>query len=99
MLTRKKYDAMLKLELDPETWSALLGVIVMDPDGWRSRTLNHPPKDWYDPIRLPEFLDRAMPSTVKHEDGDDDFHTALNYRAEDELDWGAASPPCCNSGI
>jgi len=87
MLTRKKYNAMLRLTLKPEAWAALLGVIILDPDGWRSPTQSYLPKDWEAPLELREFLGRALPSTMKMEDGDDDFHTALNYRAEDELGW------------
>ena len=89
MLTRKKYDAMLRLELPPSGWEALMGVTIMDPDGWRTRTQSYEPRPFNDPVRLPEFLGRALPSTLRMEDGDDDFHAALNYRAEDELGWSA----------
>ena len=52
MMTRKKYDALSKILLDPEGWSGVLGVIVTDPDGWRGPTRNYEAKDWYDPIGI-----------------------------------------------
>ena len=82
MMTRKKYDALKKVQLDPEGWSAILGVVVRDPDGWAGRD----PRDWYDPIGIAEFVERCMPSTMSHEDGDTDFYDALNYKSEDDLD-------------
>ena len=85
MMTRKKYDALKKIQLDPEGWSAVLGVIVCDPDGWRGPAQGYGPKDWRDPIGIAEFVARCMPSTMAHEDGDSDFYDALNYKSEDEL--------------
>lgn len=86
MMTRKKYDALKKVQLDPEGWSAILGVVVRDPDGWRSAASGHEPKDWYEPIGIAEFVERCLPSTMAHEDGDMDFYDALNYKSEDDLD-------------
>lgn len=86
MMTRKKYDALKHAQLDPKGWSAVLGVVVHDPDGWRQATANREPKDWYEPIGIAEFIERCLPSTMGHEDGDSDFYDALNYKSEDDLE-------------
>lgn len=86
MMTRKKYNALKNIQLDPEGWSGVLGVIVTDPDGWRGPTRNYEAKDWYDPIGIAEFVERCLPSTMAHEDGDSDFYDALNYKSEDDLE-------------
>ncbi len=93
-MTRKKYDAMLKLELPPSGWEALLGVTIMDPDGWRSRTQSYAPRPFDAALPLPEFVGRALVSTIRVDDGDEDFHAAINYRTEDELGWKGGISAC-----
>lgn len=45
--------------LPPAEWEQVLGVKIIDPDGWRGN------KPWGVPITLTEFQRRAMASTVE----------------------------------
>ena len=80
-MRRKQYSALLKLELRPDEWCAILGVRVLDPDGWRGEN----GRDWADAVGLAEFVRRCWPSTVGSEDGSTDLFDAMNYLAEDGL--------------
>jgi hypothetical protein len=46
----------------PDEWSALLGVTVLDPDGWRRDR-----RPWSEPLTRAEFQTRAFESTVRVE--------------------------------
>lgn len=47
---------------DADEWCALLGVQVLDPDGWDRTNLN---TSWSEPITRDEFLERAARSTIQ----------------------------------
>ena len=83
-MRRKQFLALSKLILTPDEWSAVLGVRVVDPDGWRG----HNGRDWTDPISLREFVKRCWPSTVGSEDGSTDLLDAGNYLAEEDFTSG-----------
>lgn len=46
----------------PDEWSALLGVTVLDPDGWDRTSFA---ESWAEPITLDEFIRRAQVSTCR----------------------------------
>lgn len=48
----------------PKEWQVVTGVVVMDPDGWRSKCGKHEPRDFNDPITQEEFEDRLSISTI-----------------------------------
>lgn len=63
LLERQTAEAASAVQEDlrtPAEWQRELGVVVMDPDGWR------PPqeKSWAEPISRSEFIDRAGVSTT-----------------------------------
>jgi len=47
----------------PDEWCKLLGVQILDPDGWDRRGSKFE-ADWARPIRLAEFRDKAGASTM-----------------------------------
>lgn len=49
----------------PDEWCADLGVTVLDPDGWRTRVDEYPPRPWTDLISRAEFDARFSVSTVR----------------------------------
>lgn len=48
-------------KLKPEEFEKILGVTILDPDGWNRRD----PEDFDRPITIYEFLDKMIPSTVR----------------------------------
>lgn len=44
----------------PEEWCESYGLVVLDPDGWRSPDA----PDWHEPISLAEFWERVARSTT-----------------------------------
>jgi len=44
----------------PETWASILGIAIMDADGWRGDT----EKDFEEKVGLPEFMERLEVSTI-----------------------------------
>ena len=58
---KEKMSEELKL---PDEWCEILGVVVLDPDGWRFKHRNLEPKDWKEPITESEFTSRRMWSTT-----------------------------------
>ncbi len=44
----------------PLDWANLLGVVVIDPDGWEGR------EDWERPIALDDFIRRLSESTIDY---------------------------------
>ena len=54
----------LDIKHPPEHWERLLGIEVMDPDGWRANML-----DWEVPITREDFLNRAASSTTRYPKG------------------------------
>ena len=65
----------------PEEWCERYGLIVLDPDGWR--TPGAPA--WTDPIGLAEFHERSLLSTLK------DVTTAGLARIAADLDAYSAT--------
>jgi hypothetical protein len=47
-------------KLKPEEFEKILGVKILDPDGWDRKD----PEDFGRPITIYEFLEKVMPSTV-----------------------------------
>ena len=52
------------MEHTPADWQRIIGVQVLDPDGWRDGSI-FGAKDWNAPVTRAEFLQRAGLSTVK----------------------------------
>lgn len=50
---------MDELEMHPDFWSAMYGVRILDPDGWRRDG-----KDFDEPLTFDEWRDRMLESTV-----------------------------------
>jgi hypothetical protein len=48
-----------ELEMPPRFWAAMVGVVVLDPDGWRRDG-----KDFDEPLTLDDFWDRMLYSTI-----------------------------------
>lgn len=48
----------------PSDWERILGIIVMDPDGWDRQ--GDFEKDWFTPITKEEFMRKAAQSTCKY---------------------------------
>lgn len=75
-------------ELTPNQWMHITGILVLDPDGWRSNTTNFSARDWEEPITEAEFRERAIHSTCTFPDGyfddstDDCQHTKLTVEAD-----------------
>jgi hypothetical protein len=48
-------------ELEPERWAALLGIKIIDTDGWRGTK----GRSFEDPIGLTEFMQRVFQCTIR----------------------------------
>jgi len=48
------------MQLPPENWARLVGVEIIDPDGWRGKG-----DDFKKPIYLVEFIERLSRCTIK----------------------------------
>lgn len=46
----------------PDEWSRILGILVLDPDGWNRRDFE---KDWFIPLTQKEFEKKAFISTIQ----------------------------------
>ena len=44
----------------PQEWQEIMGVVIMDPDGWRTKDA----PAWDEPITQSEFQTRAAISTI-----------------------------------
>lgn len=55
----------------PSEWSKLLGVTILDPDGWDRQNFW---EDWGRPITREEFQTKASMSTIRIEPGRRPFH-------------------------
>ena len=86
-MRRKQFDAMKGMKLTPEQWCAILGLRMIDPDGW-----NKYEEDYSVPVDLPGFYSRAASSTMGFEDGSTDFFDVENFVAEDEQSGVSALP-------
>ena len=75
-MRQKQYDALKKLSLPPDDWCAILGVRMLDPDGWRRDD-----KPYGEPVKLAEFVRRCWPSTLGLEENSTDLYDAENYVA------------------
>lgn len=53
----------MKIKFTPEEWQNILGVEVIDPDGW-DRRIEHFEKDWETPLTLGEFISKCDESTM-----------------------------------
>lgn len=51
----------------PDEWCRILGVTILDPDGWRQDG-----KSWDEPITRPEFMRRMQVSTIEESDAWED---------------------------
>jgi hypothetical protein len=80
-MRRKQYESLKKMSLSPSDWCAILGVRVIDPDGWRGKD----PKPFDEPVGLDEFVRRCWPSTLGFEEGALDLNDAENFLAEDGM--------------
>ena len=79
-MRRKQYESLKKMVLPPPDWCAILGVRVIDSDGWRQDE-----KSFDEPIELAEFVRRCWPSTLGFEEGALDLNDAENFLAEDGM--------------
>jgi hypothetical protein len=79
-MRRKQYNVLRWLVLRPVDWCDILGVRVIDPDGWRGSRA----KPYEDPLPMREFVNRCFSSTMVFEEGATDYYDAENYVAEDE---------------
>ena len=70
-LRKNQLTTLQHLVLDPVDWCGLLGVVMVDPDGWRRDA-----KDFEEKIGLKEFVQRAMESTVGSDEGSNDLYDA-----------------------
>lgn len=48
-------------QYEPSRWAALLGIEIIDEDGWREKTA----PDFNDPIGLKEFVERVSRCTIR----------------------------------
>jgi hypothetical protein len=78
-MRQKQFNSLQRLTLRPEDWCDILGVRILDPDGWRQKK-----KDYTEFVSLHEFVELARPSTMSFEDGATDFFDVENYLAEGE---------------
>lgn len=78
-MRQKQFNSLQHLTLRPEDWCGILGVRILDPDGWRQKK-----KDYAEFVSLREFVELAQPSTMSFEDGAMDFFDAENYLADEE---------------
>jgi len=51
----------LDIKHPPEQWERMLGIEVLDPDGWHGNMLA-----WETPITREDFLNRAAESTTRY---------------------------------
>lgn len=77
-MRQKQYDAFKKLTLPPADWCAILGVRMVDPDGWRRDG-----KPYGEPVGLAEFVRRCWPSALGFEENSTDLFDAENHLAAD----------------
>lgn len=54
----------LDVKHPPEHWEVVLGIDILDPDGWRDAY-----SDWNAEITRADFLDRAARSTTSYPQG------------------------------
>ena len=80
-MRRKQYNVLKWLVLRPVDWSAILGVNVVDAEGWRGVE----EKSFEDPVNLKDFVGRCWLSAVTLEDGATDLYDVENYLAEDSI--------------
>ncbi len=50
------------MKFTPETWQRILGVKIIDPDGWRTGDFD---ANWQEPISFNVFMDKFNESTVR----------------------------------
>lgn len=60
----------MKIKAQPSEWERILGICVLDPDGWDRKN----PADWNTPITLNDFLDKCDESTTLHYTGDREYY-------------------------
>ncbi len=48
----------------PKDWQAHYGIVILDPDGWRSSVGQLKPRDFEDEIDQAEFEERMSVSTI-----------------------------------
>ena len=77
-MRQKQYDALKKLALPPADWCAILGIRMVDPDGWRRDE-----KPYGEPVGLDEFVRRCWPSTLGFEENSTDLSDVEGYLATD----------------
>jgi hypothetical protein len=51
----------MKIYLQPETWCELLGIHILDPDGWDRKNFA---EDWAKPLLFADFADKCNHSTT-----------------------------------
>ena len=57
----------MNIKLTPAEWEMILGITIIDPDGWNRKNLD---ADWAKPLTFDEFYDKATESTVDRPMGD-----------------------------
>lgn len=78
-MRQKQFNALQHITLQPEAWCGILGMRILDPDGWRAKG-----KDYAEPVSLREFIELAQPCTMSFDDGAMDFFDVENYLADSE---------------
>lgn len=51
----------MKIKFTPATWCAILGITIIDPDGWDRK--GNFQRDWSEPLSFDDFMDKVNEST------------------------------------
>ena len=76
-MRKKQYDVFKWMTLLPIEWGQILGVEVLDPDGWRQDGA-----DFEAPTVLADYVRRVIVSTVKMSP-DNDLSDVIKYQNEE----------------
>ena len=76
-MRKKQYDVFKWMTLLPIEWGYILGVEVLDPDGWRRERA-----DFDAPTVLKDYVRRAVVSTVQMSP-DNDLGDVIKYQNEE----------------
>ena len=79
-MREKQYKAFCGIALTGHEWEQILGVRVVDPDGWRGRY----ELDFTTRIHLNDFLQRSVSSTIEVDKSCSDFWDAVNFNSKEQ---------------